>query len=123
MQAQQHEFNMPYQLASPELHEDTDYAEDAEVFELDLQVGDVVVMATDGITDNLWDADFEKLVSAHMKVSARCAALLQALLYSVDSLQTPIMLLLRQYLGFAGLHFVLHQVRGGHDTHGSIDKP
>lgn len=60
---------MPFQLASPELHADTDYAEDAEVFELDLQAGDVVVMATDGILDNLWDADLAKLVSSHVKVT------------------------------------------------------
>ena len=47
-QAQQHMFNMPYQLSHPSIIESPDDADCADVSIVDVQPGDVVVMATDG---------------------------------------------------------------------------
>ena len=50
----QHFFDCPYQFAScPDFTEDTDRPEDASDYELQLQSGDVIVAATDGLWDNL----------------------------------------------------------------------
>lgn len=50
----QHFFDCPYQFAScPDFTEDTDRPEDASEYELQLQSGDVIVAATDGLWDNL----------------------------------------------------------------------
>lgn len=40
---------------------DTDWAEDAAVYELPVQAGDALVLATDGLLDNLWPADIVRL--------------------------------------------------------------
>ena len=54
MQAQQHAFNTPLQLgAFMEDGNQFDQPEDADVYRLQLQAGDVVVLATDGILDNM----------------------------------------------------------------------
>ena len=68
-QVQQHSFNCPYQAGSPRLHPNSNTANDAEVYELDLQEGDLVVMATDGVFDNLWDRDLEKILGSCYAVS------------------------------------------------------
>ena len=50
----QHFFDCPYQFAScPDFTEDTDRPEDASEYELQLQSGDVIIAATDGLWDNL----------------------------------------------------------------------
>ena len=50
----QHFFDCPYQFAScPDFTEDTDRPEDATDYELQLQSGDVIVAATDGLWDNI----------------------------------------------------------------------
>ena len=50
----QHFFDCPYQFAAcPEFTEDTDRPEDASIYEVQLQSGDVIVAATDGLWDNL----------------------------------------------------------------------
>ena len=50
----QHFFDCPYQFAAcPDFTEDTDKPEHASSYELQLESGDVVVAATDGLWDNL----------------------------------------------------------------------
>ena len=70
-----HSFNCPFQLASAELWPQADSADDADVYEVDLQPGDVIIMGSDGLFDNMWDAQLEKIVAAHLKVHT-CSALL-----------------------------------------------
>ncbi|KAF9277183.1 hypothetical protein BGZ68_009474, partial [Mortierella alpina] len=50
---QQHSFNYPYQLGTGS----TDSPTDAQVFTVKVESGDIVVMGTDGIFDNLFDED------------------------------------------------------------------
>ena len=47
-QAQQHMFNMPFQLSHPSIIESPDDADCADVSLVDVHPGDVIVMATDG---------------------------------------------------------------------------
>tara|TARA_Y100000310_G_scaffold335211_1_gene416697 strand:- start:3152 stop:3901 length:750 start_codon:yes stop_codon:yes gene_type:complete len=53
---QQHQFNYPYQLGMGKDGQPhgTDRPEDAEVYKMQLEKGDIVVMGTDGLFDNLW---------------------------------------------------------------------
>lgn len=67
-QVQQHRFNMPLQLACEELLPGADGPADADVYELDLEAGDVLVAATDGLFDNMWDRQLEQLVATDLKV-------------------------------------------------------
>ena len=55
--AQQHYFNCPYQLAYAELAKDGDSASDAEEFEVKVRVGDIVVLGSDGLFDNVFDEE------------------------------------------------------------------
>ncbi|KAF9357766.1 hypothetical protein BGX26_003117 [Mortierella sp. AD094] len=50
---QQHSFNYPYQLGTGS----TDSPKDALIFTVKVESGDIVVMGTDGIFDNLFDED------------------------------------------------------------------
>ncbi|KAG0351906.1 hypothetical protein BG005_008599 [Podila minutissima] len=50
---QQHSFNYPYQLGTGS----TDSPTDAQVFTVKVESGDIIVMGTDGIFDNLFDED------------------------------------------------------------------
>ncbi|KAK9823555.1 hypothetical protein WJX72_003722 [[Myrmecia] bisecta] len=68
-QVQQHEWNMPFQLASPEILPETDSAQDAEMYELQLQGGDVVVFGTDGLFDNMWDEELAAIVGGRDKAA------------------------------------------------------
>ena len=68
VQVQQHAFNMPYQLASARLLPEADAPEDADVYELDVEPGDVVVLGTDGLFDNMWDDQLAAIVHAHCRV-------------------------------------------------------
>lgn len=40
-----------------------------QVYDMDLDVGDVIVMATDGLFDNVWDDDITALVLQQLQVS------------------------------------------------------
>lgn len=51
---QQHRFNYPYQLGT---QSQTTPQKDAIRIELPVQEGDVIVLASDGLGDNLWDED------------------------------------------------------------------
>ncbi|KAK3239312.1 hypothetical protein CYMTET_50753 [Cymbomonas tetramitiformis] len=71
---QEHEFGRPYQLGH---HEGADYADDAVVHSSSLQEGDVIVLGTDGLWDNLSDEDVvEKLLEASKKRNASTARLI-----------------------------------------------
>ena len=54
MQGQQHAFNTPLQLG-PTMDDGSlfDQPEDSDVYKLQLQAGDLVVLATDGVLDNM----------------------------------------------------------------------
>ncbi|KAF8692926.1 hypothetical protein HU200_039286 [Digitaria exilis] len=58
---QQHYFNCPYQLSS-ERDGSADEVADAEVGEVPAKEGDVVVVATDGLFDNVTDDELERIV-------------------------------------------------------------
>jgi len=66
--SQQHRFNAPYQLSiRPEGSKGlNDKPEDSQTEELDLEIGDIIVMASDGFFDNLFDEDILKILS-HVK--------------------------------------------------------
>eukprot|EP00271_Cylindrocystis_brebissonii_P004755 TRINITY_DN16597_c0_g1_i1.p1 TRINITY_DN16597_c0_g1~~TRINITY_DN16597_c0_g1_i1.p1 ORF type:complete len:528 (+),score=72.50 TRINITY_DN16597_c0_g1_i1:164-1747(+) len=55
---QQHDFNFPYQLGS----EGSDSPQMAQVFSLPVAAGDVLVVGTDGLFDNLFDSDVTAVV-------------------------------------------------------------
>lgn len=57
---QQHEFNFPYQIGSPDSLSDS--PADAQTFSLALRDGDVVVAATDGAFDNVYPDEAARVV-------------------------------------------------------------
>jgi len=59
---QEHKFNHPYQLSHPTLAPG-DSAADADVYEVFVEDGDIVVMGTDGLLHNVWDHDLGTLVA------------------------------------------------------------
>lgn len=60
--ALQHFFDCPYQFGdAPDNTPATDTADDAEVYRLAVQAGDVIVLATDGALDNVWPKDIVSL--------------------------------------------------------------
>ncbi|KAI7848188.1 phosphatase 2C-like domain-containing protein [Circinella umbellata] len=48
---QQHSFNFPYQLGTASF----DYPSDAQQFSIKIEEGDIIILATDGLFDNLFD--------------------------------------------------------------------
>ncbi len=59
----QHFFDCPLQFgACPDYSESTDTAEDAAVFELAVQPGDVLLAGSDGLWDNCYDSDLLQLL-------------------------------------------------------------
>lgn len=69
MQSQQHDFNMPFQLATPGPEQYSDTSESATVYELELEPGDVVLLATDGVLDNMWDDQIAAVIHECLRVS------------------------------------------------------
>lgn len=59
---------MPYQLAVPGPDQYSDTSESAVVYELELHPGDVIIVATDGVLDNLWDSQMAMLVHQFLGV-------------------------------------------------------
>lgn len=74
MQSQQHSFNMPFQLACPGPDQYSDTCESATVYELELEAGDVVLLATDGVLDNMWDEQIAQVVHKCLGVSRNTPA-------------------------------------------------
>ena len=62
--AQEHYFNCPYQLGYEPLSEDTDVAADADEFEFTVKPGDLVIMGTDGLFDNVFDDEIAAVAVA-----------------------------------------------------------
>lgn len=58
---QQHSFNFPFQLGTNAV----DKPEHADAFSFKVREGDVLVMGTDGLFDNLFDEDIVALVNGH----------------------------------------------------------
>lgn len=67
---QQHSFNFPYQL-STEQHSDS--PSDAQVFRLKIQRGDIIIVGSDGVFDNLFDEDILEEVALHLPSTMRSA--------------------------------------------------
>lgn len=61
--AQQFSFNFPFQLG----YGSNNVPSDADVHKLDAEVGDVLILATDGVWDNLWFDKIEEHVSRALK--------------------------------------------------------
>lgn len=61
--AQQHMFNMPFQLSHPSIIESPDDADSADVTTLQVQPGDIIVLATDGLYDNMFDDELASICS------------------------------------------------------------
>ena len=55
---QQHEFNFPFQLGA----ESTDRVADAVETDLEVHDGDIVLLGSDGLYDNVWNEDLLRLV-------------------------------------------------------------
>ncbi|KAJ1945735.1 hypothetical protein EC988_005689, partial [Linderina pennispora] len=79
---QQHSFNFPYQLGT---EEHSDGPSDAQVFRLKVQRGDIVIVGSDGVFDNLFDDDILDEVNQHLPAAMRAAGAPE-LKYSTDSL-------------------------------------
>ena len=69
-QTQSHDFNTPAQLAAYNSEEEYDTADDAVVYEIDLEAGDLIIFGTDGLFDNMWNDEMEAHIAGHCKVSA-----------------------------------------------------
>lgn len=64
-------FNTPFQFGySPETADKFQTPADADVTEVSLARGDVIIQATDGLFDNLFDADIIAIVQAHLGTRA-----------------------------------------------------
>ena len=63
---QEHRFNQPYQLGSPRYHP-SNVPDDAHRYNVIVQPGDVIVMGSDGLWDNLWDHELEQLVAEELE--------------------------------------------------------
>mmetsp|Transcript_33569 Transcript_33569/g.99949 ORF Transcript_33569/g.99949 Transcript_33569/m.99949 type:complete len:728 (-) Transcript_33569:879-3062(-) len=72
--AQQHMFNMPFQLSHPSIIESPDDADCAEVTLHDMQPGDIVILATDGLYDNVFDVEIAEVVADALAARARARA-------------------------------------------------
>lgn len=60
-----HEFNMPYQLGNKTYVPDTDVPRSGLVELPEVFAGDLVVMASDGFFDNVWDDDMLDVLAEH----------------------------------------------------------
>jgi protein phosphatase PTC7 len=68
-QAQSYYFNCPYQLSSPEL-ENPDFAAElirsADTIIVPIRAGDIVIAASDGVTDNVFEKEMTDLVQERL---------------------------------------------------------
>ena len=71
--AQQHDFNCPFQLGT----HSPDTPANADTYDLALDVGDVVVVATDGVFDNLFECEIVQCLDARDPASAIATAAYQ----------------------------------------------
>ncbi|KAG0742059.1 hypothetical protein G6F57_006539 [Rhizopus arrhizus] len=59
---QQHSFNFPFQLGS----HSPDQPKDAQSFTVRVEKGDIIIMGSDGLFDNLFDKDILSIVRSHV---------------------------------------------------------
>jgi protein phosphatase PTC7 len=59
---QEHVWNCPYQLSHPRIVPQTDTVEDAAVARVDVMPGDIIVLGTDGLFDNMWEHELLEVV-------------------------------------------------------------
>jgi protein phosphatase PTC7 len=65
-----HDYNTPFQLGRVEEDdddEDVDTPDDAELYEIEVAPGDVMVLASDGLFDNLFDEEIANIVDALLR--------------------------------------------------------
>ena len=72
---QEHYFNCPFQLGYEPLSDDIDMAIDADEFEVPVQTGDLVIVGSDGLFDNMFDNDIELVVNDALAKVAGTGAL------------------------------------------------
>lgn len=72
----EHEFGCPYQLGH---HQYANSPKDADLSTLPVVAGDIIVMGSDGLLDNLSDKDMVEQVRELVKAGARPAAMAQQL--------------------------------------------
>ncbi|KAI8903111.1 phosphatase 2C-like domain-containing protein, partial [Gorgonomyces haynaldii] len=73
---QQHSFNFPYQLGTVK----GDTPNDAQLFTVKVQEGDIVILASDGIFDNIFDEDILELVNKQIELQHDVQKISHALL-------------------------------------------
>lgn len=79
-QEQQHGFNFPYQLGKiegegGEYHpHGQDRPHHADSFEIQLKQGDIIILGTDGLFDNLWDKDILEAVNTNSEDGPKLVA-------------------------------------------------
>ncbi|KAI8983865.1 phosphatase 2C-like domain-containing protein [Pilobolus umbonatus] len=62
---QQHSFNFPYQLGTSS----PDQPKDAQCFTVSVEKGDIIIMGSDGLYDNLFDKDILSIVQSYVSNS------------------------------------------------------
>lgn len=72
---QQHFFNCPLQLAYPPLFEDTDTGNDADVFNFPVEPDDLVIVASDGLYDNVFEDEIARVATEAAKLGRTKSAL------------------------------------------------
>ncbi|GMH38801.1 hypothetical protein BSKO_06699 [Bryopsis sp. KO-2023] len=77
-EAQEHEFNFPYQLSHPDYVTGGEFAKDSDIYNLDVRPGDVLVIGSDGLFDNLWDCELCQIVQDSLTGLAPCELAAQA---------------------------------------------
>lgn len=76
---QEHVWNCPYQLSHPSFVAQTDTPADAAVSTLQLRPGDIIVAGTDGLWDNMWEAQLLAVVKGARAAGADPATAAAAL--------------------------------------------
>ena len=74
--SQQHRFNMPFQLGP--YGSSLDNPEQAEQFEIVVELGDIIVLGTDGVFDNTFDEEIALVINTAVKARATPAQMAKA---------------------------------------------
>ncbi len=70
-EVQEHAWNQPFQLSHPDFNR-ADTPEDALEFSFDVMPGDIVVLGSDGLWDNMWDTDVLEAIAASDSMRQSC---------------------------------------------------
>jgi len=65
-ESQQHSFNYPFQLSS----DGDDLATDSNLYEYDLQTGDIIVVVSDGVLDNVYPTELQVMLNKNKALSS-----------------------------------------------------